>query len=146
MIGMVHAEPVAQSEFPFEISLLFDGGSFVIVEKPSEDRTTKERVIDERINSKTTGSMYLGYPGTKGARLMPKAEALKFIENAEAELLKYWGKDEFEKLKKVASGPIPDDEKLHSILPSMLHYNTCICISVFAKYRKQHNAESVPRE
>jgi hypothetical protein len=98
--------------YPFQMWTYTDGGTKSIYEK----KTRQWYCIDYMFDSKTIGHLYVGgrHPGSKGAKLLPRDQALKILEHIESALVDFHGKEGLEIYRKILSNPEKrnDEEKL----------------------------------
>ena len=139
--------PPSSDKYPFQVGTIMDGGTLYILEKPTKAEAERRYCIDNQINSKTAGELYVGnlHPTHDGAKLVPADEAWKILGHIEATLKKFHGDVVLERYSKepIDFEAMTEEEAEEKVKDPNFNnqVSTQMLLEAIQKYRKSHKAE-----
>lgn len=104
--GQAIAPPVSDN-FPFQVGILMDGGTFFILQRSESEVPEQRFCIDGRVRTenslpvKAKREAFEGglHPTEKGAKPLSRTEALKIFSRIQSRLETFWGKAKLHEIK-----------------------------------------------
>jgi hypothetical protein len=149
--GQAISPPVSE-KYPFAVGTMMDGGTLYIHEKPTKESDERKYCVDNQINSKTAGELFVGnlHPTHEGAKLVRGDEARKILDHIEATLRKFHGEEALERYRKepIDFEAISEEEAEEMIKDPKFNDRvaTQILLEAIKQYHKSHKAEQAGTE